>query len=171
MIWSSWISHLLAILILRYSPSKKATSFVSYCFSKPTFTHISGTKCPILLRFSAKCDLCDVLYDHVENSKLNVTDLRLILLDHITYTCKCTFWRRCKGNFQQECISSYHTTIGYHTNIIGIQWHTQNLKLEIWRRHFKKKQVGFSSCQSFVRVLNHNMYKHSRAYGINRPSA
>ncbi len=23
-----------------------------------------------------------------------------------------------------------------------------------------------SSCQSFVRVLNHNMYKHSRAYGI-----
>ena len=41
------------ILILRYSPSKEAT-FVSYCFSKPTFTHISGSTCPILMGFSAK---------------------------------------------------------------------------------------------------------------------
>ncbi len=58
-IWSSWISLLLAILVLRYGPSKK-TTFVSYCFSQPTFTHISGTKCPILMGFSAKCSLCDV---------------------------------------------------------------------------------------------------------------
>ncbi len=41
----------------------------------------------------------------------------------------------------------------------------ENLKV------FKPKQCIHSSCQSFVRVLNHNMYKHSRAYGINRPSA
>ncbi len=60
MIWSRWISRLSAILILRYSPTKKTTSFVSYCFSKPTFTHISGTKCPILIGFSAKCSFCDV---------------------------------------------------------------------------------------------------------------
>ncbi len=36
--------------------------------------------------FSAKCTLCDVAEDHVENSKLNVTDLRLILRDHITFS-------------------------------------------------------------------------------------
>ncbi len=84
-IWSNWISRLSAILILRCIPSKKTTSFVSYYFSKPTFTHISGTKCPILMGFSAKCSLCTVVKDHAENSKLNVTDLRLILLNHITY--------------------------------------------------------------------------------------
>ncbi len=88
MIWSSWISRLLAILIARYSQLKRTTSFVSYCFSWPTFTHISGTKCPILRGFSAKCSLYDVVWDHVENSKLNVTGLRLILLNPITYaTC------------------------------------------------------------------------------------
>ena len=32
--------------------------------------------------FSAKCRLCDVVQDHAENSKLNATNLRLILLDH-----------------------------------------------------------------------------------------
>ncbi len=45
----------------RYSPSKKITSFVSYCFSQPTFTHISGTKWPIFMGFSAKCSVCDVV--------------------------------------------------------------------------------------------------------------
>ena len=84
-IWSSWISHLSAILILRYSPSKETTSFGSYCFSKPTFTNISESTCPILMGFSAKWSLCNVLHDYVENSKLNFTDFRLILFDHITY--------------------------------------------------------------------------------------
>ena len=60
-IWSSWISRLSEILIFRYSPSKEATSFVSYCFSHPTFTHISGSKCPILMEFSAKCSLRGVV--------------------------------------------------------------------------------------------------------------
>ena len=36
-IWSSWISRLSPILIWRYSPSKKTSSLVSYCFSKHTF--------------------------------------------------------------------------------------------------------------------------------------
>ncbi len=88
-IWSSWISHLSAILILRYSPSKETTSFGSYCFSKPTFTHISESTCPILMGFSAKWSLCNVLHDYVENSKLNFTDFRLILLDHITIIKLC----------------------------------------------------------------------------------
>ena len=60
-IWSSWITRLSAILILRYSSSKKTTSFVFYCFSKPTFTHISGNKCLSLMVFSAKCSLCNVV--------------------------------------------------------------------------------------------------------------
>ncbi len=50
------------------SPSKKPTSFVLYCFSNPTFTHISGIKCPILMGFSAKCTLRDVVKDHIDNS-------------------------------------------------------------------------------------------------------
>ncbi len=45
-------ARLSAILILRYSPSKGTTSFISYCFSKPTFTHISGSTCSILMGFS-----------------------------------------------------------------------------------------------------------------------
>ena len=59
--WSSWISRLLAILITRYSPSKRTTTFVSYCVLKPTFTHISACKCPILMGFSANCSSCDVV--------------------------------------------------------------------------------------------------------------
>ena len=60
-IWSSWTSHLSALLIVRYSLSKKTASFVSYCFSKPTFTHISRTNCPIFMGFSANVALCDVV--------------------------------------------------------------------------------------------------------------
>ncbi len=93
-IWSSWISRLLAILILRYSLSKKTSFVVSYCFSKPTFTHISRTECPILMEFSAKCSLCDVVLDYAEHSKLNVTALRLILLDHVTYSKTCITHKR-----------------------------------------------------------------------------
>ncbi len=37
-----------------------------------------------VMGFSAKCSLYEVVKDHAESSKLNVTDLRLILLDHIT---------------------------------------------------------------------------------------
>ena len=53
-------------------------------FSKPVFTHISVTKCSILMGFLATCSLCDVVSDHVENSNLNVSNFRLILLEHIT---------------------------------------------------------------------------------------
>ncbi len=62
-IWSSWISCLLPILIV-LSPSKKITIFVSYCFSKPTFTHIFGTKCPILMGYSAKFSSVQFIYFH-----------------------------------------------------------------------------------------------------------
>ncbi len=55
-------SHLLIILTVRYSSSEKTASFVSYCLSKPTFTHILGTKGWILMKFSAKWSLCNVDY-------------------------------------------------------------------------------------------------------------
>ncbi len=153
MIWSSWISRLSAILILRYSPSKKTTSFVSYCFSKPTFTHISGSKCPILMGFSPKYTLCDVVEDHAEISELNVTDLRQILLDHITYIAhkhyapKGICWCKNLNVFEEKwgmrlwitkwtfkllnmLISSFDTWLGIH-HFVLLSWFPNRVPLSI----------------------------------------
>ena len=60
-------------------------SFVSYCFWHPSTAHIFGTNWPISMRFSAKCSCENGAYSYLEKWKLNLTDFRLILLDHTTY--------------------------------------------------------------------------------------
>ena len=60
-------------------------SFVSYCFWHPSTDHIFGTNWPISMGFSAKCSSKNGANSLLENWKLNLTDFRLILLDHTTY--------------------------------------------------------------------------------------
>ena len=92
-IWSSWISRMSAILIVRYSPSKKTTYFVFYCFSKPTFTHISGTNVRFWWGFQQ-----NVAY------VMNITHLTLILLDHITiYDARASEIQKCKDLPNRLC--------------------------------------------------------------------
>ena len=83
-VWSSKISRKSKILILRYSQIKDIISFVSYCFYNPSIAHIFGTKCPISVRFSAKCSFQNGAHNQVDLRNLNVNDFRLILLDHTT---------------------------------------------------------------------------------------
>ena len=83
--WSSKISRKSEILILRQSQTKQKMSFVSYCFWHPSTAHIFGTNQPISMGFSAKCSCKNGAYSKLEKWKLNLTDFRLILLDHTTY--------------------------------------------------------------------------------------
>ncbi len=101
-IWSSWISRLSAILILRYSPSKKTLSFVSYCFWKPSLTHISGTMSDFDGVFS-KIKLMWCTYT-LRNSKLNVTDLQKCKTD---FTWSYHKWTLCNCKVYDPFFAKY----------------------------------------------------------------
>lgn len=83
--WSSKISRKSEILILRYSQTKEVFPFVSFCFGNSLIADIFWTGCSISMGFSAKCSFANACYNPIRNWKLNMTDFRLILLDHTTY--------------------------------------------------------------------------------------
>ena len=92
--WSSKIGRKSEILILRYSQTKDIFSFVSFCFGNSLIADIFWTGCSISIWFSAKCRFANACYNPIRNWKLNMTDFRLILLDHTTYgiiSLKVTF--------------------------------------------------------------------------------
>ena len=62
-----------------------ANPFVSYCFQLGTIAYIFGTKRPILIGFSAKQSSLIALPIKLKNWNLICPDIRLILLDRITY--------------------------------------------------------------------------------------
>ena len=51
----------------------------------PSTAHILGTNWPIWMGFTANCNSENCAYSLIEKYKLNLTDFRLILLDHTTY--------------------------------------------------------------------------------------
>ena len=87
--WSSKISRKSEILILRYSQTEEVFPFVSFCFGNSLIADIFWTGCSISMGFSAKCSLANACYIPIRNWKLNMTDFRLILLDHTTYVEHC----------------------------------------------------------------------------------
>ena len=52
--WSSWMSRMSGILILRYNQLKYEIPFVPYCFQLDKIVYIFGHISPILMGFSAK---------------------------------------------------------------------------------------------------------------------
>ena len=90
--WSSKISRKSEILILRYSQTKEVFPFVSFCFGNSLIADIFWTGCSISMGFSAKCSFANACYNPIRNWKLNMTDFRLILLDHTTY-----LWWNCRS--------------------------------------------------------------------------
>ena len=79
--WSSKISWKSEILILIYSQTKAIIFFVSFFFFQPSTALIPGTRCPILMGFSAKCSFVNSICNQVEKLKMNFPYFRLILLD------------------------------------------------------------------------------------------
>ena len=47
--------------------------------------HISATRCPIEMGFGSKCCIFNGQVIYIEKSKLNIADMWLIPLDHVTY--------------------------------------------------------------------------------------
>ena len=60
-------------------------SNVLYCLEIQGFAHISRTRCRILMGFVSKYRILNGQVDYIENSKLNIADMRLISLDRVTY--------------------------------------------------------------------------------------
>lgn len=76
-----------------YSQIKDIISFVSYCFCNPSIVNIFGTKCPILMRVSAKCSIANNAFIIKYQFKLNaILYFILILLGRIT--CRTHHFRK-----------------------------------------------------------------------------
>ena len=74
------------ILILSYRPREVRNSNVLHCLESQRFAHISGTRFQIVMGFGSKYRIVCGQVDYIENSKLNIADMRLISLDHVTYS-------------------------------------------------------------------------------------
>ena len=72
------------ILILSYRLKEVTNSNVFHCLKNQRFAHISGTRFWIVMGFGSKCRILNGQVDYIENSKLNIADMRLISLDHVT---------------------------------------------------------------------------------------
>ena len=62
------------ILILSYRLKQMTYSYVLHCFEIQRFTHISGTRCRIVMGSGSKCMSLNGQADYIENSKLNIAD-------------------------------------------------------------------------------------------------
>ena len=74
------------ILIWSYRLKEVTNSNVLHCLEIQRFAHISGTRFLIVMGFGSQCRILNGQVDHIENSKLNIADKRLISLDRVTYT-------------------------------------------------------------------------------------
>ena len=83
--WSSRMSRMSGISILRHIQLWYETPFVSYCFQLVKIVYIFGTASPILMRISANQSSLNAFTNKLQNSNLIVPDIRLISLDCITY--------------------------------------------------------------------------------------
>ena len=81
------MSRLLLIFILSYRLKEVTNSNVLHCLKNQKFAHISGTRFRIVMGFGSKCRIVNGHVDYIENSKLNIADMRLISLDRFTYAC------------------------------------------------------------------------------------
>ena len=76
------------ILILSYRLKEVTNSDVLHCLKNQRFAHISETRFRIVMGFGSKCRILNGQVDYIENSKLNIADMRLISLDRVTYGTK-----------------------------------------------------------------------------------
>ena len=76
---------MLLILIWSYRLKEVTNSYVLHCLEIQKFAHISGTRFRIVMGFGSKCRMLNEQVDYIENSKLNIADMRLISLDQVTY--------------------------------------------------------------------------------------
>ena len=72
------------ILILSYRLREMTNSNVLPCLEIQRFAHISGIRFQIVMGFGSKYRIVSGQVDYIENSKLNIADLRLISLDRVT---------------------------------------------------------------------------------------
>ena len=79
------MSRMSGILISRYIQLWNAIPFVSYCFQLDKIAYVFGTLSPILMGFSAKQSSVIALKNKLKNWNLLGPDIRLILLDRITF--------------------------------------------------------------------------------------
>ena len=54
-------------------------------FERQQIVHISATRCPIVMGFEWRCSIINGQMIFTEKSKLNIADMWLIRLDHVTY--------------------------------------------------------------------------------------
>ena len=80
------------ILILSYR-LKKVTNDL-HCLEIQRFAHISGTRFQIVMGFGSKYRILDGQVDYIENSKLNIADMRLISLERVTYLKEKTSFQK-----------------------------------------------------------------------------
>ena len=85
MTWPRGMSRMSLILILSYRLKQMTYSYVLQCFEIQRITHISWTRCRIVMGYGSQCRIWYVQVDHIENSKLDIADKWLISLDHVTY--------------------------------------------------------------------------------------
>ena len=79
--WSSWMSPMLAILILSYYKLKEVTnSCVFTLFRTSKNVHIYATKCLTEMSFKSKCSILSGQIVFIEKSKLNIANMWLIPL-------------------------------------------------------------------------------------------
>ena len=79
--WSSKISWNSQILIIRYSQTKQIISLFPIVFCNPSTARIFGTTWTFSVGSVLKLSFANVIYNQSEKLNLNLTDLRLILLD------------------------------------------------------------------------------------------
>ena len=144
--WSSKISRKSKILILRYSKTKGIIFFVWYCFCNPSTAYISGTKCPILMRFSAICSFANSVCNLAEKVKMDFPYFRLILLDHTTIGCVGI------GDSQKYPIpfSQTSVTVNLHpVNAPGTKWiNFLSLSDTNWQEvfMFQQQKISITQC-------------------------
>ena len=64
------------LLILSYRLKEVTNSNALHCLEIQRFAYISGTRFRIVMGFGSKCRILNGQVDYIENSKLNIADMR-----------------------------------------------------------------------------------------------
>ena len=80
-------------------PNEGNNTLCFLLFYNLTSARITGTNCPISMGFYVKCSFANGVYNQVDKLKLNLIDLRLISLDHITNHARCSKRKKMKGGW------------------------------------------------------------------------